>query len=149
MRFRAIVAVAVLAACSRADAPATDTAATAGDTSALSASPWSGMWDVRVMPEGRDTTLTTYVLNTTDAANWTFSFPNREPIAMRQTGTSGDTVTTEAGPFESALRPGQMVSVTARNWIENGMLRGISTARYQNGGADSVATFRHEGTRRP
>ena len=145
MRFRALIALALLAACSKADAPGTDTAAMAGDALA---SGMAGMWDVRVMPEGRDTVLATYVLNTTDSSNWTLTFPNREPIPMRETGRGGDTVMTEAGPFESAVRAGQMVSVSTKTWIENGMLRGKTTARYQNAGADSVAMLRQEGTRR-
>jgi len=146
MRFTALVGLAVLvSACTKQDAPpAADTTAMAAPASLAS---MAGMWNVNVMREGSDSVATTYVLNTMDTAAWTFTFPNRQPIPIRITGMSGDTVLSEAGPFESSVRPGVQTSNTIRTWLEGGKLVGWVRARYDVSGPDTVIVFRTEGTR--
>jgi hypothetical protein len=150
MRIAALLVCAVVVAgCSKADAPAADT--TAASTPAAPASSlasMSGMWNVNVMPVDRDTVLTSYVLNATDSANWTFTFTGRtDAIPMRVTGTSGDTLLTEAGPFDSGVRSGQKVSVKSKNWIQDGKLMSAVDANYAGTPADSIVKLRSEGTR--
>ena len=148
MRFTALLGLAVLVTgCTRQDAPsAADTMAIAPPAPASLAG-MAGMWNVNVMREGSDSVATTYVLNTTDTAAWTFTFPNRQPIPIRITGMSGDTVLSEAGPFESSVRPGVQTSNTIRTWREGDKLVGWVRARYDVAGPDTVIVFRTEGTR--
>ena len=99
---------------------------------------------------GRDTAATTYVMAAAaDTAGWTITFPNRRPIRMRVLAVAGDSVVTEAGPFESARRRG--VRVTTRNVsrLQGDRLVGTTVARYVTTGPDSVLTLRNEGTRAP
>lgn len=148
MRFRAIVAVAVLAACSKADAPPADTSMVEAGPAPVSLASLSGMWNVNVMPADRDTVLTSYVLDATDSTAWKFQFAGRTDwIPMRVAGTSGDSLMTEAGPFESGIRAGQQVTVSSTTWTQDGKLMGRVVARYAGAGPDSVANLRSEGTR--
>jgi len=150
MRITALIGcLVILAGCmAKEEAPA-DTAAAVGMEAPAgpSLASFAGVWNVNVMPEGRDTVVTTYVLNTTDTTAWAFAFPNRPPIQMRVTGRSGDSVMTEAGPFDSSLRPGTQVSVSSVAWIEDGKFMARTTARYPTRGADSVAALMTVGTR--
>ena len=144
-----LVTAVVVAGCSKEAPPAADTTAIAPPAAgATSMASMSGMWNVNVMPVGRDTVLTSYVLNATDSTNWTFTFTGRtDAIPMRVTGTSGDTLLTEAGPFESGVRAGQQVSVKTKNWIQDGKLMGLVDANYAGTPADSIVKLRAEGTR--
>ena len=69
-------------------------------------------------------------------------------MPVRVIHVDGDSVVAEAGPFDSALRPG--VAVTTRSVIrpQGDMLTGSIVARYGGGGADSVMTGRLQGTRK-
>ncbi len=150
MRLTALIACALLVAgCSKKDAAPVDTTVAAVPVaSAMSLQSLAGMWNVSIMPEGRDTVVTTYVLNTTDTAAWTFTFPNRPPIAMAVTGMSGDSVMTEAGPFESNITPGLQVKTTKSTvWMQDGKLAGRTRVSYDRTGPDSVVMLRIDGTR--
>lgn len=154
MRLTALLGCAVLVvACAKSDTPPaadTSTAATTAPASAVSLAALAGMWDVTVKPEGKDTVLTTYVLNTMDSTAWTFVFPNRtDTISLRVTGVSAEGVMTEAGPFKSNVRGGDaMVSTSGPFRLENGKMVGITTARYQTTGPDSVVRLSIEGIKR-
>ncbi len=149
MRFTALIACAlIVAGCSKEEAAPVDTAAMVAPASSMSLESLSGVWNVSVMPEGRDTTVTTYVLNTTDTAAWMFAFPNRPPIAMRVTGMSGDSVMTETGPFESSITPGlQVKTTTSTVWMQDGNIAGRTRVSYDRTGPDSVVNLRLSGTR--
>ncbi len=146
---------AIIAGCAKSDAPpAADTgmamepAAAPAVPAAMSLADVAGKWNVRVMGETSDSTLTSYVLTATaDTAGWTFSFPNGAPIKMRVTSMAGDSIVTEAGPFPSALRRGSRVSTVGTFRMQDGKMVGTTIARYPNAGADSVARLRIEGTR--
>jgi len=153
MRLTALLGcAALLAGCTKSESPPvadTSMAVTETPAAVVSLGSLAGMWDVKVMPADRDTTLTTYVLNTTDSSAWTLTFPNRDPIPMRIVDVSGDSVTVEAGPFESNVRRGGVqVSVRGPWRIQDGKLVGMTTARYQTTGPDSVVMLRQEGTKR-
>ncbi len=150
MRLTALIACALLVAgCSKKDAaPVDTTVAAVPAASAMSLESLAGVWNVSVMPEGRDTVLATYVLNTTDTAAWMFAFPNRPPLALRITGRSGDSLLTEAGPFESGITPGlQVKSSTSTLWMQDSKLVGRVRTSYDRTGPDSVVNLRTEGTR--
>ncbi len=151
MRFTALIACAlVVVGCSKEEAAPVDTAVVAvpPPAAAMSLESLAGVWNVSIMPEGRDTVVTTYVLNTTDTAAWMFAFPNRPPLAMRITGRSGDSLITEAGPFESGITPGlQVKSTTSTVWMQDSKLVGRVRASYDRTGPDSVVNLRMSATR--
>ena len=68
---------------------------------------------------------------------------------MRVVAVAGDSIVTEAGPFESVLRKGVKVSTNSVLRLQNGKLVGTTIAHYATSGADSVRNLRIEGTRAP
>lgn len=109
----------------------------------------AGKWSVRVMPESGDSTLLTYELvATADPSGWTLNFPKRPPVPARVTA-AGDSIVTEAGPYESVLRKGVQVTTSGVMRLVDGKLVGTTTAHYATSGADSVLNLRFEGTRAP
>ncbi len=149
MRITALIGVAVVAAaCSSKEAPpATDT--TAAMPAETSAATMAGMWDVNVMPVGKDTVVTSYVLDATDSTALKFVFTGRtDTIPMRSTGQSGDTLLAEAGPFPSGIQSSQQVSVKTKSWMQNGQVMMEVDAHYEGTPADSIVKLRAVGTRR-
>jgi hypothetical protein len=156
MRIAAIGCIALLVACARTEEqPATDTAGGATDVAAapaISLADVAGRWDVTSTPEsGTDTSATRYVLTATpEMTGWTISFPNRaQPVPIRIISVEGDSIVTEAGPFESVRRKG--VQVSTRNVFrkQGDRLTGTTRARYQSTGADTVLMLRTQGMRAP
>ena len=156
MRIATIGCIALLVACARTEEePATDTAAGAADVAmapAISLADVAGRWDVTSTPEsGTDTAVTRYTLTATpEMTGWTITFANRpQAVPVRVVAVEGDSIVTEAGPFESVRRKG--VQVTTRNVLrkQGDRLTGSTRARYQASGADTVLTLRTEGMRAP
>jgi hypothetical protein len=153
---RAAVLAAPLAAAAAGCAPSEDRTATdtaAGTVAAASApgrislADVAGRWRVRAMRENGDTALATYeVVATDNIAGWTMHFPDRPPIPMRVT-FGGDSIITQAGPYESVLRPGVRVIVHSVSRLRDGKLVGTFVAGYMTAAPDSVLRGRHEGTR--
>ena len=110
----------------------------------------AGKWAMRTMAEGGDSTLLTYELVIgAEPSSWTLNFPNRKPIPGRVVTVSGDSIVTEAGPYESLLRKGVQVTTLSVARLQDGKLVGTVTARYATSGADSVLHLRFEGSRAP
>lgn len=160
MRILALICcVAGVVACAKTDrdAAASDSAAGATETPAAatptaSLADFAGTWNVLAKPEsGSDTSTTRYTLNATaDSTGWTITFPGRpQPVAVRIVALQGDSVVTEAGPFQSVRR--RNVQVTTRNVLrkEGDRLVGSTRARYASTGADTVLVLRTEATRAP
>ena len=149
--------IALLVACAKTDREAaTDTAAGTTEmapATTISLADVAGRWDVTSKPEsGTDTTSTRYTLNATpEMSGWTTTFAARpgQPVATRVVSVDGDSIVTEAGPFESVRRKG--VQVTTRTVLRKvgDRLIGTSRARYASTGADTVLILRTEGTRAP
>jgi hypothetical protein len=142
--------------CAKSDDQAvTDTAggtvAASPASGTISLADVAGRWNVRAVPEsGSDTTAVNSVLTATgDTTGWTLTLPGRAPVAVRVVMVAGDSVVTEAGPYESVRRRG--VQVTTRNVarLRDGKLVGTTVARYRTTGPDSVLRLRTEGTRAP
>ena len=145
----------VLVGCNKpADKPA-DT--TVGEVPEMDSAPATisladaaGTWKVRATVEGSESTVVTYDMRINeDRSGWSITFPNREPIPVRVVAVEGDSIVTEAGPFESALRKGVQVSTHVVARLQDDKLVGTTVARYQVTGPDSVARLRFEGTRAP
>ena len=110
----------------------------------------AGKWSVRSMSESGDSTLVTYELVAAgDTSGWSLNFPKRKPIPMRVVAVAGDSIVTEAGPFESVLRKGVKVSTNSVMRLHDGKLVGTTIAHYATSGADTVRNLRIEGTRAP
>lgn len=144
--------VAVLVGCEKPkEQPAADTtmaAAPAPEPAApapISLADVAGKWTMRTMPADADTTLITFEL-VADSTGWVFNFPKRKPVTVKAEA-SGDSIVTEAGPYESVLRKGVQVTTNSVMRLVDGKLVGTTTAHYASKGADSVRSLRVEGTR--
>jgi hypothetical protein len=130
--------------CSKADkaadtAAVVDTAQAATAVAPAAAAPApltldqvAGKWNVRVLSaETGDSTLTSYVLDAkADTAGWTFKFPTGAPIAMHITSMAGDSIVTEAGPFDSRLQKGVKVHSIVTWRLKDGKLAGAIVSHY-------------------
>jgi len=142
-----VLGAALLAACSKPDAP--PPAVPAPPVATVNLADVAGTWTLQVMTETSDSIiLTNTMVASADPAAWTMTLPGRAPMALR-VSTSGDSVITEMGPYESVLRPGVQVTTRSASKLEGGMLNGVTVARYSGGGADSVRVLRTRGTRNP
>jgi hypothetical protein len=148
--------VVILVGCEKPkEQPAADTtmAVTPEPAPAPAAAPISladlaGKWEVRVMPEGSDSVLLTYELVAgADGSGWSFNFPKRKPVPVR-VQASGDSILTEAGPYESVLRKGVQVTTNSVLRLQDGKLVGTTSAHYATTGPDTVRALRVEGTRK-
>ena len=154
----AVACCAALAACTSGDDTAADSpaAATAGSDTAnrpaatLSLSQLAGTWNMRSVPEsGADTTTTLSVIRATaDTTGWTQTLPGRQPLPVR-IRVSGDSLTTQTGPYESVRRRGVQVTTRGVYRLQGDSLVGVSIARYATTGADSVLRLRSVGKRAP
>jgi hypothetical protein len=148
-RVALILVVPVLFACSKKETPAADTAAAVVETPAPATASVAGKWAFVVMPEGKDTVLTTYTLDATnDMTGWKLTFPGRDPLDVRVLSMDSDSIVTETGPYPSAIQNGVKVNLVHTNIHMDGVkLVGTAIAHYDKKTADSVVTLRQEGTR--
>jgi hypothetical protein len=158
-RFAFFCCVAVLAGCTKSedraadDQNAMDTVAAAPETPAASATislaDVAGKWKVRSMDEDGGNVLETGLVATADTSGWTITSPNRKPIPVRVVAVAGDSIVTEAGPFESFIRKGVQVTARYVSRLQDGKLVGTSEGHFATKSGDSVAHRRLEGTRVP
>jgi hypothetical protein len=148
---------AVLAGCTRSqdraveEGTARDTVAAEPGTTAASATislaDVAGKWKIRSTDEAGGNVVETELLATADTSGWIMTGPNRKPIPVRVVAVAGDSIVTEAGPFESFLGKGVRVTTRNVNRLKDGKLVSTTEARYAMRGRDSVAYRRGEGTR--
>lgn len=141
----------VLFGCSKKEEPAADTTAAmapAAVAPVAAAMNVAGKWNMRVMPDGKDTTLTTYVLDATnDKTGWKLTFPNRPPMDVQVLSMDADSIVTANGPYSSALRKNVMVTTHSSMHMDGDKIVGTTIARYNTKSADSLVHLRMEGTR--
>lgn len=151
-RFALFACAALVVACAKKDnAAASDSSAAAAAPAAatISVTDVAGMWTVRVMPETGDSTLMTYdLMATADTTSWMMHMPDGQTVPMRLIAVSGDSIVTQAGPYDSALRKGVKVTTDGVARLQDGKLVGTFVAHYNVKTADSVMRGRLEGTRR-
>lgn len=151
--------LAVLVACAKTEKqPAADTAAAApaaapaapAAPAGLSLANLAGKWAVQATTEGaKSTTVNFEMVTTADTSGWTINFPNRKPVPARIVAIAGDSVVTEAGPYESVIRKGVQVTTRTTIRLQDGKLVGTTVAHYATSRPDSVVSLRMEGTRAP
>jgi hypothetical protein len=145
--------VVLLVACKGSEeAPATDSAAgtmAPAPAATLSLADLAGKWKQETRTENGDSVLVTSEVNATaDPSGWTLTLPGR-PAMPVSVAVSGDSIVSGAGPYESVLRKGVQVTTETVFRKQGDKLVGMTTARYQGAGADSVARLRVEMTRVP
>jgi hypothetical protein len=150
----ACCAIALVGCNKPKEEPAMESTAAAPETPAAPApialADIAGKWSVRTMAESGDSTLVTYeMVASGDSSGWSLNFPKRKPVPVRIVAVEGDSIVTEAGPFESVLRKGIKVTTHSVNRLQDGKLVGTTTAHYATKDADSVRNLRFEGTRAP
>ncbi len=158
-RFAFLCCAAVLVGCTKsedraaADRAAMDTAAAAPETPAasttISLADVAGKWKVRSTDEDGGNVVETGLVATADTSGWTLTGPNRKPIPVRVVAVAGDSIVTEAGPFESFIRKGVQVTTRTVSRLQDGKLVGTIEARFATKSGDSVAHRRMEGARAP
>jgi hypothetical protein len=156
-RFAFFLSVAALVACARTDTDTADTTAL-GDTAMgagvpapaptpISLTDVRGRWTVRGSSQTGDSLVGYTMVTTGTRSGWTITFPNRRPIPVRVVAVEGDSIITEAGPYESVLRPGVQVRTRGVFRLQNGELVGVTEARYPSG--DTLVFVQTRGIRIP
>jgi hypothetical protein len=148
-----LLVLPILVACSKNETPAADTSAAAAAPAPAATAPAAapnvaGTWNVKVMPQAKDTVLLTYTLvATNDKTGWKLTLPNRPTMDGRVMSMDNDSVVIENGPYSSVLRKNQQVWTHSAMHLEGDKLVGTTVAHYTTKGADSVVMLRTEGTR--
>jgi len=94
----------------------------------------TGTWDTKSMVGPKDSVVVEFVVTATaDRKGWTFTFLNRAPIPTRVLAVGGDSIVTEAGPYPSVLRPGQMVTTRTTGHYKGDTMTGTFVAHYASG----------------
>jgi hypothetical protein len=129
-----------------------DTAAASPETARsaeISLADVAGKWKLRSTDEAGGNVVEAELVATSDTSGWTLAVPKRKPVPVRVIAVAGDSIVTEAGPFESFIRKGVQVTTHTVYRLQGGKLVGTIEARYSVGGRDSVAHRPSEGTRVP
>ena len=151
-RFVCLCCTAILVGCGRSEVPAgRDTPAAAPATpesrAAMSLADIAGKWRLRTTDAAGGNVVESELSATADTSGWTMTRPDGKTVPVRVVAVGGDSVITEAGPYESALREGVQVRSRMVLRFQGGKLVGTNEARYSLSGGDSVAQRPTEGTR--
>ena len=154
----ALLAVALLAACSKTEKSPDTTAAAAPPPATVTPAPpapvslasLAGKWTVVATPtDGKDTSPTTTTLTATaDTTGWSQATANHPPVPIH-VRADGDSIITHSGPYDSFRRKGVKVTTDGVWHLRDGKLVGTTVARYSVKTADSVLHLRTEGTKQP
>lgn len=107
----------------------------------------AGTWVVQAMVGPKDSVVVREQIRATaHGKGWTMTFPGRPAIPVRVVASGGDSVVTEAGPYPSALRPGQTVTLLRNvSHYKGDTMTGTFEAHYSSG---EVFRGRTMGTRK-
>ena len=153
-RFALFCCSAILVGCGKSEVrPGRDTMAEAPATletrATISLASIAGKWRLRTMDEAGGNVVESELTATADTSGWTLTRPNGKKVPVHVVMVGGDSIITEAGPYESALRKGVPVRARMVLRLQEGKLVGSTEARYTMSGGDSVAHRPTEGTRAP
>jgi hypothetical protein len=153
-RFAFFCCAALLVGCGKSEVqPARDTTAVAPaapeSRAAISLADIAGKWRLRTTDEAGGNVVESELTATADTSGWTLTRPNGKTVPVRIVAVDGDSIMTEAGPYESALRKGVPVRARMVIRLQEGKLVGTTEARYTLSGGDSVAHRPTEATRAP
>lgn len=109
----------------------------------------AGKWKMQSMDASGGNVLDYELTIPADGSNWTAVGPGGRSIAVRVVAVGGDSIVTEAGPYESFIRKGVKITQREVNRLRDGKLMSTMEAHYATPKGDSVAQRRTEGTRVP
>ena len=139
--------------CSGSGEQAADSSATAPATAAtpatLSLADIAGKWTLRSTDAAGGSPTQSELTASADTSAWTWKRANGSTVKLRVVALGGDSIVTEAGPYESVLRPGIQSRNRTVYRLRDGKLIGTIEAHYALPRGDSVAQRRSEGTRVP
>lgn len=127
---------------------ATDEAADTTAVEGISLADLAGTWNMTTTSTDPSDTFVNEYQVVIDDSGWTLHFPDRDPVSATAV-VEGETIVTDAGPFESVRMPGTMVTTHTVFHMEGDRLVGDVTATWQTAAGDSVGQLRTEGTRAP
>lgn len=152
-KFAIIACALALAGCAKSDTAADTTAAatpTPAPPAPIKASDVAGTWTIVGKNPANDSTLLTYELVANNDTVWTTTFANGQKNVVHVMSVAGDSIVTHSPPMNSVLRRGVRVETNGVFRLVDGKLVGTTVAHYKGvKTADSVATLRMEGTRKP
>jgi hypothetical protein len=153
-RFAFFYCAAILVGCGKSEVqPPRDTTAVAPaapqSRAGISLTDVAGKWRLRTTDEAGGNVVESELTATADTSGWTLTRPDRKTVPVRVVAVGGDSIITEAGPYESALRKGVPVRARMVLRLQEGKLMGTTEARYTVKGGDSVSHRPTEGTRAP
>ncbi|HEU5304838.1 MAG TPA: hypothetical protein VFU40_09370 [Gemmatimonadales bacterium] len=152
-RFAFLWCAAALVGCAKSEEQpakeAEESAATPAETRAISLSDVAGQWKMHSTDEAGGNPVESELTATADTSGWTMTLPGRKPVPVRVVAVAGDSIVTEAGPYESVLRKGVQVSSRTVTRLQDGKLVGRLQLRYATKAGDSIAYRLTEGTRAP
>ncbi len=94
---------------------------------------------------GKDTVVTSELIAAADGKSWVTHLAGRDPIPTRIVAMGGDSIVTEAGPFQSVVRLGQKVTTHQTLHFKGDTVSGTIEARYDKGDVVKGST---KGTRK-
>lgn len=159
-----VCCAAVVAGCAKPEerAPGTETATGAATPAPVTPAPAApttsptisladvaGKWKMRSMDPSGGNVLEYEMTIPADSSNWGVVGPSGRRITVRVVAVGGDSIVAEAGPYESFIRKGVMVTQREVYRLRDGKLVSTLEARYTTPKGDSVAQRRTEGTRAP
>ena len=153
-RFAIFCCAVMLVGCGKAkDQNAQDTTAMAPaateSRAAISLPDIAGKWKLRTTDEAGGNAVESELTARADTSGWTLTRPGGKIVPVRVVAVGGDSIVTEAGPYESAVRKGVQVRSRMVLRLQEGKLVGTTEARYKLAGGDSVANRPAEATRAP
>jgi hypothetical protein len=151
MRRIAFVCTAAILACGQGAEKSADSIPAAAPPpapppKAIALADVAGTWELKAKPMNKDTVVLNMEITATSATTgWKMKLPNGANPAVTVGAVQGDSIVTDAGPFKSALRKGQQVTVHTVFRMQDGNLVGIAHTKYANG---DTATLRLEGMKK-
>jgi len=96
----------------------------------------AGTWTIESAVKtaaGKDTTVTSELVVAADGKSLVTNLAGRDPIPTRIVARGGDSLVTEAGPFQSVVRAGQTVTTRETLHFKGDNVSGTIEARYAGG----------------
>ncbi|HEV2672683.1 MAG TPA: hypothetical protein VGU74_16435 [Gemmatimonadales bacterium] len=96
----------------------------------------AGTWTIESAvktADGKDTSVTSELVVPADGKSLVTKLTGRDPIPTRIVARGGDSLVTEAGPFQSVVRSGQTVTTRETLHFKGDTLSGTIEAKYASG----------------
>jgi len=140
---RALLLIAVLAACTTKGDVGKDSAVAAGDVgTTLHASDIAGKWTGTTMAGTSDSVVSRWTIVSSDGATSGLVIEGMPDTIRTRNAYAGDSLVSTSEPFTSPARPGVQLTFVAVGRLENGTLRGSLVERLASS-PDSVVARDH------